>query len=728
MEPRCDINANALCKLSLNKGTYIIDCIHANQIDRISLDYNIDEEDAEYLLRFSLKDIYQARIKEYCELHGSPFITNNLKCVQKSTTKLYGIIDDEYNEVIPFQYNGICFCGNYVCVSINDKCGIIDLKNNVIIPIMYDAIDIRYSCNEIFFVKRATGWGVKSTNGYEIPCIYHTLIECNTQNQIYAKDQNGHFGIIDLNKNIIVPFDYSEIEFDGLFHDNNCCIVKSTNGLFGVIDIKTGNYIIPCRYTFLQTKDGKYCVRYNEEWGILTSRGERIIKIARYDNNEETYFEEDYMIPAKYDWCERDYIDEKGCQTIIVEVNKKYGLIDIVDKTEILPCIYDAIYYGDTDNNLLCCLDGIWGEIRQDGKFTTPPHYLNKEPIGNNRYKVSVAYTLYGIVDEMGNEICSPQYEYIGDFLDGYAFAKKKDKWGLIDNNGTDVIPFQYDDCGGVISNGLIAIKKQEKWGYINIQGKIILPFKYDHACAFENNGFAEVTIYGVKRLIDSFGHFIVRKNNSDVWLKVKGDYDIIYDFHDNWALARKNSLWGLINDQGKTIIPFEYEEAFFSDDDLVRCKKNGFWGFIDNQGKVIIPFIYEYAREFCEDLSACKKNGLWGFIDKCGNNVIPFKFEWAGSFCNHYAKIKEKEIQSTYFEQTVITSDNILAGYDQVNYDYEVYGFINKQGQIIIPPQYERVSDFSGDGIATVYSNDLYDENYPYFINTNNVKITMSK
>lgn len=100
LEPRCDIKANTLCKLSLNKGTYIIDCIHINQIDRVSLDYNIEEEDTEYLLRISLNDVYLARINKYRKLQGLPFVHNNLKCAQKISTQLYGIIDNEYNEVI----------------------------------------------------------------------------------------------------------------------------------------------------------------------------------------------------------------------------------------------------------------------------------------------------------------------------------------------------------------------------------------------------------------------------------------------------------------------------------------------------------------------------------------------------------------------------------------------------------------------------------------------------
>ena len=770
MELKCDIKANTLCKLSLNKGSYIIDCVHINQIDRVSLDYNIDEENTEYLLRVNLNNIYLQRINEYRECSDSPFTFENLKCAQKITTQLYGIIDDKYNEIVPFQYNGIrfceshvcvsigdkcgiidlqnntlipiqygsiCFCGNYVCVSIGNQYGVIDLQNNVIIPIQYDEID----CigNGIFFIKNKIGWGAKSIDGHEIPCIYHSMISSNAENQIYAKNQNGYCGVIDLNNNIIIPFEYSEIEFDNWMSLNDCYIVKDKNGLFGVIDKKTGNPIIPCRYSFLKSvDDNTYKVCYNDEWGALTSRGERIIKIVRYDG-ENTSFEEDYMIPSKYDWSEHDRLDERYCQTLIVEANGKYGLINI-DKVEILPCIYDYLGYETEDGVIPCNLHGQWGYITRTGQFVTGFAYHESKQIANNRILITIwgpkrIGDLCAILDENGREISSPQhYDLLLDFgSNGWAWAKLQGKYGRIDTNGKVCIPFQYEDIK--YSNDLIAVKKQGKWGYINALGEIVLPFRYDQAGCFKDNGLAEVEIKRAKGLIDKFGHFIVRKNDSDIWLKVTGDYDIVCDFHNNWALACKDGLWGFINSQGQIIIPFEYEEIFYPVDGLIRCKKNGLWGFIDKQGKIVVPFIYEDISEYKEDLSACKKKGAWGFIDKRGNTIIPFKFEWASSFHNGYAKIGAEFTYPSWSEPLwEITSQNINneEKIEYANTGMRI-GFINKQGQTIIEPTYGSISDFSENGIATVYSEDSdyvdpYDDRYPYYINTANEKITIPK
>lgn len=485
LQPRCDIKANTLCRLSLSRGTYIIDCVHANQIDRFSLDYNIDEENIEYLLRVNLKDIYLQRVNEYRVFSDSPFAFENFKCAQKTTTQLYGIIDDKYNEIVTFQYNGIrfseshvcvsigdkcgiidlqnntiipiqydsvCFCGNYVCVSIGNQYGVIDLQNNVIIPIQYD--EINYSGNGIFFLKNKIGWGAKSIDGYEIPCIYHSMISSNTENQIYVKNKDGQCGVIDLSNNIIIPFAYSEIKFDNWAQPYDRYIVKNKDGLLGVMDKKTGNSIIPCRYSYLQVADDKYKVCCNDEWGTLTSQGERVIKIKRY-GDKDTYFEENYTIPSKYDWCDRDYIDEKNDHAIVVEANGKYGLMNIVDKTEIVPCIYD--YIGcETENGIMpCALHGRWSGITKTGQIITKLSYNISRQIDNDRMLIIIWGPRHGdvyiaILDENGHEISHPQYyEEIRDYKDHpWIWVKRQGKFGGIDTNGTVIIPFQYEDVG----------------------------------------------------------------------------------------------------------------------------------------------------------------------------------------------------------------------------------------------------------------------------------------
>ena len=54
----------------------------------------------------------------------------------------------------------------------------------------------------------------------------------------------------------------------------------------------------------------------------------------------------------------------------------------------------------------------------------------------------------------------------------------------------------------------------------------------------------------------------------------------------------------------------------------------SGKWGFVDEQGKKVIPFEYEAADEFSEGLAAVQIKKKYGFVDAKGNIVIPAMYD----------------------------------------------------------------------------------------------------
>lgn len=43
----------------------------------------------------------------------------------------------------------------------------------------------------------------------------------------------------------------------------------------------------------------------------------------------------------------------------------------------------------------------------------------------------------WGYIDSRGNVVITPQFEFAGDFFEGYAAIKKDDKYGYIDETGS---------------------------------------------------------------------------------------------------------------------------------------------------------------------------------------------------------------------------------------------------------------------------------------------------
>ena len=98
---------------------------------------------------------------------------------------------------------------------------------------------------------------------------------------------------------------------------------------------------------------------------------------------------------------------------------------------------------------------------------------------------------------------------------------------------------------------------------------------------------------------------------------------------------AKKDGKYGYLDEYGAVAIPFIYDGAkvFYQgkwlSPTLCLVKKSGKWGYINTEGTVIIPFAYDELDDFgTDDYCAAKKNGKWGYIDKNNKVIIPFIYD----------------------------------------------------------------------------------------------------
>lgn len=102
--------------------------------------------------------------------------------------------------------------------------------------------------------------------------------------------------------------------------------------------------------------------------------------------------------------------------------------------------------------------------------------------------------------------------------------------------------------------------------------------------------------------------------------------------------------------------------------------------GYIDRNGSVAIARRYKAdrfpnaVRRFSEDLAAVEVDGKWGYIDKQGRMAVPPQFETAEAFSEGLAAV---EVDGKY-------------------------GFIDKSGEFVIKPRFDLATKFS-DGFARV-------------------------
>ncbi len=107
--------------------------------------------------------------------------------------------------------------------------------------------------------------------------------------------------------------------------------------------------------------------------------------------------------------------------------------------------------------------------------------------------------------------------------------------------------------------------------------------------------------------------------------------FEFFGDFYKGIARAKINGKWGLVNQKGEQITPFEFEEivSLSYSRGLYGIKKNGKWGFIDRNGECVTEAKYDAIFPFYGNfgISKVQKNHRWGLIDKNGKNLTNISY-----------------------------------------------------------------------------------------------------
>lgn len=227
----------------------------------------------------------------------------------------------------------------------------------------------------------------------------------------------------------------------------------------------------------------------------------------------------------------------------------------------------------------------------------------------------------------------------------------------------------EYDEVS-MFNNGMAKVgvrnKEDSKYGFIDTRGKEVISPKYDLAEDFTKEGLSKV------KLNDKYG-FVDEKGREIIPLK----YDFVGGFSEGLSRVVLNDKAGFIDTKGKEVIPLKYDWVGDFSEGLVRIRLDDKYGFIDKRGKEVLPCKYEWAGDFSEGLSAIGSNwtrgGGQGYIDKTGKKIIPY----GGAYTFSEGLVR---IDCNFPEES-----SAFAGY------------MNRNGEIIIPPIY--LEQFAGSG-----------------------------
>ena len=138
----------------------------------------------------------------------------------------------------------------------------------------------------------------------------------------------------------------------------------------------------------------------------------------------------------------------------------------------------------------------------------------------------------------------------------------------------------------------------------------------------------------------------------------------------------------GFINRTGQVVIAPKFETAEDFSEGLARIYVGSEAGFIDRTGKFVIQPIYTTATNFENGRSLVSKEGKYSLIDKQGKTIAEIPYRVLGDFHGGLATVQRP--RTTGADGKAIPP---------------AYGYINRDGKMVIEPQFMPAGPFPDDG-----------------------------
>jgi len=330
------------------------------------------------LTQNKLSGIYFEGSKKLLNCEYQSVYTDGATFVTLQKDKKYGIIDYQANTIIPIEFEEIRIKGwndffsvkkagkygyyskkgeiiipiiydnldgfyeskfnHLLKATIGDSIGVINLKNEVVVPIKFKYV---YSIEDFIQVEFNGKRGLFSITGKEIlKPEYERIYRSETQkSQLVYPVKDKYIGIIGKEGDILFDAQFKKINY---IHDEDLLLnpfsssnkvfkfVKHKNGKFGVFEEFSSKLVIPLEYDSVcrqfHFNDATYFIlKKGNKYGVLNNKNEVIInfnyEFLSFDKLSDYYKEQDNEEPVE-------------AQNILVVAKKgsKFGVIDFKEK------------------------------------------------------------------------------------------------------------------------------------------------------------------------------------------------------------------------------------------------------------------------------------------------------------------------------------------------------------------------------------------------------------
>lgn len=306
------------------------------------------------------------------------------------------------------------------------------------------------------------------------------------------------------------------------------------------------------------------------------------------------------------------------------------------------------------------------------------------------------------------------------------AVVEKDGKEGVIDQSGRLLLQTKYKNIqrGNPAEDPVILAEKDGKYGIYDRDGKEILAPVLKKMTAV-NDGM-------VGGLTKKWNFYTLQGQ------KLPGDYDAVQAFQEDLAAVKIDGKWGFVDKAGKLVIAPQYKEVRGFSEGLAAVKDGNQWFYIRKDGSVLPSVSVKNPGDFHQGVAIVDK--VW-LMDTTGKRYAKLKnYSYIGDFQdNGLAAVGVRRASRSFLDYLSIGWGwgsgwgwggpywgigpgwgwgPYFGGYGYRHHHHYHHGwggsigispgmvmprnmyrgYVNKQGQEVIPPQYSYVSEFFGD------------------------------
>jgi hypothetical protein len=152
------------------------------------------------------------------------------------------------------------------------------------------------------------------------------------------------------------------------------------------------------------------------------------------------------------------------------------------------------------------------------------------------------------------------------------------------------------------------------------------------------------------------------------------------------FPVKNKENNWGLLNNEGSVVAPFDYQEVKIGSSDVLCVKKGELWGFMNSQGKHLTECKYVAVEQPVEHNPAyvwCKNHkGIWCRLNLNNKKELPTDYLCTEPFRDGLAWVKPKQLN---IEGGVLNATLTTEKTDSVSED-KLGIIISEQGEVMFP------------------------------------------